>query len=148
MGLPAEAEEKLNKASKLYNDVDTIVEQVDSLEALVAEADIVTINCPLHEKTKGLFNKELISKMKKGAYLVDTARGAICETDAVVEALESGHLGGYGGDVWNVQPAPKDHPWRKMHNPYGPQYGNAMTIHVQVLHWMLKLDTLLVLNKS
>ncbi|KAI5911855.1 Formate dehydrogenase 1, partial [Candida parapsilosis] len=92
--------------------------------------DIVTINCPLHEKTKGLFNKELISKMKKGAYLVDTARGAICETDAVVEALESGHLGGYGGDVWNVQPAPKDHPWRKMHNPYGPEYGNAMTIHV------------------
>ncbi|CAD1807948.1 Formate dehydrogenase 1 [Candida parapsilosis] len=128
--LPAEAEEKLNKASKLYNDVDTIVERVESLEDLVAQADIVTINCPLHEKTKGLFNKELISKMKKGAYIVDTARGAICDADAVAEALESGHLAGYGGDVWNVQPAPKDHPWRKMHNPYGPEYGNAMTIHV------------------
>ena len=128
--LPAAAEEKLNKASQLYNDVDTIVEKVDQLEDLVAEADIVTINCPLHEKTKGLFDKALISRMKKGSYLVNTARGAICDADAVVDALSSGHLAGYGGDVWNVQPAPKDHPWRKMHNPYGPEYGNAMTIHV------------------
>ena len=58
-------------------------------------------NCPLHEQTKGLFNKELISKMKKGAWLVNTARGAICDADAVKEAVESGHLAGYGGDVWN-----------------------------------------------
>ncbi|CAK9436945.1 uncharacterized protein LODBEIA_P14490 [Lodderomyces beijingensis] len=128
--IPAAAEEKLNKASQLYNEVDTIVERVENLEELVAQADIVTINCPLHEQTKGLFDKALISKMKKGAYLVNTARGAICDADAVVEALESGHLAGYGGDVWNVQPAPADHVWRKMHNPYGPHYGNAMTLHV------------------
>ncbi|KAI3405407.1 FDH1 [Candida oxycetoniae] len=128
--LPAAAEEKLNKASKLYNDVDTIVERVESLEDLVAQSDIVTINCPLHEETRGLFDKALISKMKKGSYIVNTARGAICDADAVTEALSSGHLAGYGGDVWNVQPAPKEHKWRSMHNPYGEDYGNAMTIHV------------------
>ena len=128
--LPVEAEEKLNKASQLYNGVDVIVERVESLEDMVSQSDIVTVNCPLHEQTRGLFDKSLISKMKKGSYLVNTARGAICDADAVVEALESGHIAGYAGDVWNVQPAPKDHPWRKMHNPYGPEYGNGMTLHV------------------
>jgi formate dehydrogenase len=52
--------------------------RVGSLEEMLGQADIVTINCPLHEKTKGMFNKALISKMKKGAWLVNTARGAIC----------------------------------------------------------------------
>jgi formate dehydrogenase len=47
-----------------------------------------------------MFNKELIAKMKPGSWLVNTARGAICERDAVKEALESGHLRGYAGDVW------------------------------------------------
>ena len=52
--------------------------RVENLEEMLAQADIVTINCPLHESTKGLFNKALISKMKRGAWLVNTARGAIC----------------------------------------------------------------------
>ena len=52
--------------------------RVESLEEMLGQADIVTINCPLHEKTKGMFNKTLISKMKRGAWLVNTARGAIC----------------------------------------------------------------------
>jgi formate dehydrogenase len=57
--------------------------RVDKLEDMLAQADIVTINCPLHEKTKGMFNKELISKMKKGAWLVNTARGAICVREGI-----------------------------------------------------------------
>jgi formate dehydrogenase len=52
--------------------------RVESLDDMLSQADVVTINCPLHEKTKGMFNKALISKMKKGAWLVNTARGAIC----------------------------------------------------------------------
>jgi len=86
--------------------------RVESLEEMLAQCDVVTINCPLHEKTKGLFNKELISKMKKGSWLVNTARGAIVVKEDVAEALKSGQLRGYGGDVWDVQPAPKDHPLR------------------------------------
>ncbi|KAA8915885.1 hypothetical protein TRICI_001978 [Trichomonascus ciferrii] len=102
--------------------------RVDSLEEMLGQADVVTINCPLHESTRGLFNKDLISKMKKGAWLVNTARGAICVEQDVADALKSGQLRGYGGDVWFPQPAPKDHPWRTMANKYGA--GNAMTPHM------------------
>lgn len=102
--------------------------RVLDLEEMLAQSDIVTINAPLHESTKGLFNKDLISKMKKGAWLVNTARGAICVEQDVADALESGQLRGYGGDVWYPQPAPKDHPWRNMRNKYGA--GNAMTPHL------------------
>ncbi len=52
--------------------------------------------------------------MKRGTYLVNTARGKLCDRDAIVRALESGQLAGYAGDVWYPQPAPKDHPWRTM----------------------------------
>jgi formate dehydrogenase len=83
-------------------------------ESLVAVADVVTINTPLHPETEHMFNDEMIGKMKRGAYLVNTARGKIADRDAIVRALESGRLAGYAGDVWFPQPAPADHPWRTM----------------------------------
>jgi formate dehydrogenase len=95
----------------------------ETAESMVKVCDVVTINAPLHPETLGLFNDELIGKMKRGAYLVNTARGKICDRDAVVRALQSGQLAGYAGDVWFPQPAPKDHPWRTM-----PHHG--MTPHV------------------
>jgi formate dehydrogenase len=82
--------------------------------SLVSVCDVVTINAPLHPETEHLFNDELLAKMKRGSYLVNTARGKICDRDAVARALESGQLAGYAGDVWFPQPAPKDHPWRAM----------------------------------
>jgi formate dehydrogenase len=91
-------------------------------EAMVPHCDVVTINAPLHPETEDLFNAALIGKMKRGAYLVNTARGKIVNRDAVARALESGQLAGYAGDVWFPQPAPKDHPWRTM-----PHHG--MTPH-------------------
>ena len=66
---------------------------------------MVTINAPLHPETEGLFDDALLDTMKRGAYLVNTARGKICDRDAVVRALESGQLAGYAGDVWFPQPA-------------------------------------------
>ena len=69
-----------------------------------------------------MFDDAVIGQMKRGAYLVNTARGKICDRDAVVRALESGQLAGYAGDVWFPQPAPRDHPWRTM-----PHHG--MTPH-------------------
>jgi formate dehydrogenase len=86
----------------------------ETAESLVQACDVVTINAPLHPETEGLFDDRLIAKMKRGAYLVNTARGKICDRDAVVRALESGQLAGYAGDVWFPQPAPVDHPWRTM----------------------------------
>jgi len=93
------------------------------VESLVKVCDVVTINCPLHPETENLFNEQFISKMKRGAYLVNTARGKICNRDAVVKALGNGQLAGYAGDVWFPQPAPQDHPWRTM-----PHHG--MTPHI------------------
>lgn len=95
---------------------------------MIQQCDIVTINCPLHHGTRGLFNKALISKMKKGSWLVNTARGAIVVKEDVAEALKSGHLRGYGGDVWFPQPAPQDHPLRYATNPFGG--GNACVPHM------------------
>jgi formate dehydrogenase len=92
-------------------------------ESLVKACDVVTINAPLHPETEHLFDDALIGKMKRGAYLVNTARGKICDRDAIARALENGRLAGYAGDVWFPQPAPHDHPWRSM-----PHHG--MTPHV------------------
>jgi formate dehydrogenase len=93
-----------------------------NVESLVRVCDVVTINAPLHPETENLFNAELIAKMKRGAYLVNTARGKICNRDAVAAALKNGQLAGYAGDVWFPQPPPQDHPWRSM-----PHHG--MTPH-------------------
>jgi formate dehydrogenase len=90
---------------------------------MVPVCDVVTINAPLHPETENLFGDELIGTMKRGAYLVNTARGKICDRDAIVRALTSGQLAGYAGDVWFPQPAPADHPWRTMPN-------HGMTPHV------------------
>lgn len=93
-----------------------------TVESMVRVCDVVTINCPLHPETEHMFDDTLIAKMKRGAYLVNTARGKICDRDAIARALESGQLAGYAGDVWFPQPAPQDHPWRTM-----PHHG--MTPH-------------------
>jgi len=95
----------------------------ESVEEMVAACDVVTINCPLHPETENLFDEAMIARMKRGAYLVNTARGKIVDRDAVARALEEGRLAGYAGDVWFPQPAPRDHPWRTM--PH-----NGMTPHI------------------
>jgi formate dehydrogenase len=109
--LPADVEAELNLTHHA------------SVQEMVPHLDVVTVNAPLHPETRGLFNDELISTMKRGAYLINTARGLIVDRDAVVRALESGQLAGYAGDVWYPQPAPADHPWRTM-----PHQG--MTPHI------------------
>ncbi len=83
-------------------------------ESMVGVCDVVTINAPLHPETEHLFDDRLLGMMKRGAYLINTARGKICDRDAVARACESGQLAGYAGDVWFPQPAPRDHPWRTM----------------------------------
>ena len=103
-GLPEEVEKELNLTFH------------ESVESMVAVCDVVTINCPLHPETEHMFNDDLIGKMKRGAYIVNTARGKICDKDAIARALESGQLSGYAGDVWFPQPAPNDHVWRSMPN--------------------------------
>jgi formate dehydrogenase len=95
----------------------------ETTQDMVPHCDAVTINVPLYPATEGLFNDQLIATMKRGSYLINTARGKICDRDAVVRALKSGQLAGYAGDVWFPQPPPNDHPWRTM-----PHHG--MTPHI------------------
>ena len=109
--LPKEVEEELNLTWH------------SSVEEMVEVCDVVTINCPLHPETEHLFDEAMLAKMKRGAYIINTARGKICDRDAIAKALESGQLAGYAGDGWFPQPAPQDHPWRSM-----PHHG--MTPHI------------------
>ncbi|MFL4902847.1 NAD-dependent formate dehydrogenase [Streptomyces sp. MMS24-I2-30] len=95
----------------------------ESAADMAPHCDVVTINAPLHPETEGLFGDELLDTMKRGAYLINTARARIVDRDAVDRALRDGRLAAYAGDVWFPQPAPADHPWRTM-----PHHG--MTPHI------------------
>ena len=117
--LPADVEQELG------------VTYHDDVESLVRVCDVVTINAPLHPETEHLFDAELIGKMKRGAYLVNTARGKIADRDAVARACESGRLAGYAGDVWFPQPAPRDHPWRGMPNHGMTPHTSGTTLSAQ-----------------
>jgi formate dehydrogenase len=91
--------------------------------SLVKAVDIVNLQMPLYPSTEHFFDDKMFAQMKRGSYLVNTARGKLVDRDALVRALQSGQLAGYAGDVWYPQPAPKDHPWRTM--PF-----NGMTPHI------------------
>lgn len=114
-----------------YHDVNKLTEEQENglnikyveIGELITKSDVLSLHCPLTPKTQNLVDSEFLSKMKIGSYLVNTARGAIVESDALVTALETGHLAGYAGDVWYPQPAPSDHIWRHMKN-------HALTPHV------------------
>ena len=77
-------------------------------DTLLKESDIVTVHTPLNSESKALFNKETFSKMKKGAFFVNTARGGVMVEEDLISALESEHLGGAGVDVLSVEPMSKD----------------------------------------
>ncbi len=94
-----------------------------TVESLVRAVDVVSIHSPLYDDTRRMFDEKLISTMRRGAYIVNTARAEETVPEAIAAALQSGRLAGYAGDVWYPQPPPPDHPWRTMPN-------NAMTPHV------------------
>ncbi len=94
-----------------------------SLDSLTKVCDVVTLNCPLYPETEHMINAQSLKNFKRGAYLINTARGKLCDRDAIAAALESGQLAGYAGDVWFPQPPPAGHPWRTM-----PHHG--MTPHI------------------
>lgn len=113
--------DRLKMDPELENQIGAKFEE--DLDAMLPKCDIIVINTPLTDKTRGLFDKDRIAKCKKGVLIVNNARGAIMDTQAVADACSSGHVAGYSGDVWFPQPAPKDHPWRYMPN-------HAMTPHI------------------
>lgn len=101
-------------------------------EEMLPHLDVVTINCPLHPETEGLFNEKLISTMKRGSYVINTARALICDEKAIINNLASGQLAGYAGDVWSPQPAPANHPWRTMANHGMTPHTSGTSLTAQV----------------
>ncbi|WFU58734.1 NAD(P)-dependent oxidoreductase [Bradyrhizobium pachyrhizi] len=91
------------------------VEFVD-LDTVLASSDVVSIHLLLNDETRGLITRDKIAKMKKGVVLINTARGAIVDEQAMIDALNSGHIRHAGLDVYNIEPLPKDHPLTKIPN--------------------------------
>jgi formate dehydrogenase len=103
----------------------------DTAQDMVPDCDVVTINAPLHPETENMFDDNLIGKMKRGTYLINTARAKICDRDAIARALQSGQLAGYAGDVWYPQPPPKSHPWRTIPNHGMTPHTSGSTLSAQ-----------------
>ena len=82
------------------------------LDTLLAQSDIVSLHCPATPATRGLIGADALAKMKPGAILLNTARGALVDEAAVAASLQSGHLGYYGADAFGVEPLPADSPLR------------------------------------
>jgi D-3-phosphoglycerate dehydrogenase len=100
-------------------------EKVD-LRTLLAESDIVCVHTPLDVDTGALIDARAIATMKRGAYLINAARGPIVDEAALIEALRSGHLGGAGLDVYEVEPLATDSPLRTLENVVlAPHTGGA-----------------------
>lgn len=109
------------------------------LETLLRESDLITIHVPLNANTRGLIGEKEIAMMKPGALLVNTSRGPLISEQALVRALQTGHLGGAALDVFDIEPLPLEHPLRRLdsaillpHRGYATveilrqRYGHAM----------------------
>jgi D-3-phosphoglycerate dehydrogenase / 2-oxoglutarate reductase len=87
-----------------------------SLEKLLASSDVVSLHLLLNDETRGLLTRQHIAAMKPGVILVNTARAAIVDETAMIDALKSGHIRHAGLDVFNTEPLPADHPLTKLPN--------------------------------
>src|SRR5262249_18604331 len=85
-------------------------EMENDLDRLLARADIVSLHCPLTESTRGLIGRPQLGIMKKGALLINTARGPLVDEPALIDALRSGHLAGAGLDTFATEPIAKGNP--------------------------------------
>jgi D-3-phosphoglycerate dehydrogenase len=87
-----------------------------SLERLLADSHVVSLHLLLNDETRGFLSRERIAAMRKGVILVNTARGAIVDEAAMIDALKTGHIRHAGLDVFNTEPLPADHPLTKISN--------------------------------
>lgn len=92
--------------------------QKTTLEGLLAISDILTLHCPLTADNRHMINAERIAQMKEGAILINTARGPLVDEQAVADALQSGHLLGYGADVMADEPPTLDNPLLRQPHAY------------------------------
>jgi D-3-phosphoglycerate dehydrogenase len=86
------------------------IKRCATMDEVLENSDVVSLHCNLTDETRGMIRKEKIAEMRDGAIIINCARGEIVETPDMLEALQSGKLGGYGADVLDIEPPPADHP--------------------------------------
>lgn len=101
-----------------------------SFETLMRQSDVITVHINFNEQTRGSIGEREFAMMKRGALLVNTARGPIVSESAMIKALESGQLGGVGLDVYDVEPLPMDHPLRRFDNAILMSHRGYATVEV------------------
>jgi phosphoglycerate dehydrogenase-like enzyme len=101
-----------------------------TMETLIRESDILTVHINLNAQTRGIIGEKEFSMMKRGAFLVNTARGPIVSEPAMIKALETGQLGGVGLDVFDVEPLPMDHPLRQFEHAVLLSHRGYATVEV------------------
>jgi phosphoglycerate dehydrogenase-like enzyme len=101
-----------------------------TMETLIRESDIVTIHINSNAQTRGIIGENEFAMMKRGTFLVNTARGPIVSEPAMIKALETGQLGGVGLDVFDVEPLPMDHPLRRFDNAVLLSHRGYATVEV------------------
>jgi len=101
-----------------------------SMETLLKESDFVTLHVQFNPETVGLIGAKEIALMKRGAVLVNTGRGPIIDEQAMLNALETGQLGGVGLDVYNIEPLPMNHPLRRFDNAILMSHRGYATVEI------------------
>ena len=100
-----------NRAAKSHANVEFV-----DIDALLAQSQVVSLHLLLNDETRGFVSRACIEAMKPGVILINTARGALVDEDAMIEALGAGQIRHAGLDVFNIEPLPKDHPLTKLRN--------------------------------
>jgi len=115
-----------------------------SLETLLQESDFVTVHVHFSPQTVDLIGAKEIALMKRGAFLVNTGRGPIVNETAMLEALQSGRLGGVGLDVYNVEPLPMDHPLRRCESAILMSHRGYATVEILSERYQQALTNILL----
>ena len=90
--------------------------QFTDLDTVLAKSDVISLHLLLNDETRGMITRDTIAKMKPGVIFINTARGAIVDEAAMIDALKSGHIRHAGLDVFNIEPLPADHPLTRISN--------------------------------
>ncbi|MGN6717607.1 MAG: D-2-hydroxyacid dehydrogenase family protein [Candidatus Binatia bacterium] len=114
-----------------------------AFENLLRESDIITVHINFNEQTRGAIGAKEFAMMKRGALLVNTARGAIISESAMIAALESGQLGGVGLDVYDIEPLAMDHPLRRFDNAILMSHRGYATVEVMSERYQQAMEHIL-----
>ncbi len=99
-----------------YEEAERLGVTLCSMDDVIEKSDIISIHVPCTDETRGLINRDTISRMKDGVYLINTARGPIVREDDLYEALKSGKIAGHGTDVFEKEPVDLNHPLFSLDN--------------------------------